>query len=312
MSQQGNTSLQSEAAGFPLEFRHMGQRARIWKGFTRFVRTKPLGAAGGFIILGLIFVAVFAPVIATEEPKLLVDKVYLDPAFQDGWNNWGSDHLGRDVFSRIIYGSRLSLYVGILATFWGTTLGLVWGLLQGYWGGSWFDTVSQRLVEAKQSVPGLILALTFMAAFGPSITNVIIAIGLFYIPSSARTIRSTTLSIREYMYIDAARAIGASTPRIIFLHILPNTMAIYLVLISLHMGGAIIAESSLSFLGVGVPVDEPSWGGMVTYGTEQALLGGIPWLAIFPGVAIALVVYSFNLLGDALRDTWDPRLRGSR
>ena len=290
MSQQGSDSLQQDVTQIPLAFRNVGQRTRLWKGFTKFVRSKPLGAAGGAIIVMLILVAVFASAIAPYGPKLLIGKVYLDPAFFEGWNHWGTDHLGRDIFSRIMYGSRLSLYVAIIATFWGTSLGVVWGLLQGYWGGSWFDTISQRLVEAKQSVPGLILALTFMAAFGPSITNVIVAIGLFYIPSSARTIRSTTLSIREFMYIDAARAIGASTPRIIFLHIFPNTMAIYLVLISLHMGGAIIAESSLSFLGVGVPVDEPSWGGMVTYGTQQALLGGVPWLAIFPGVAIGLVV----------------------
>ena len=202
--------------------------------------------------------------------------------------------------------------MGVVATFWGTTLGLVWGLAQGYWGGKWFDTLSQRLLEAKLSIPGLILALTFMAVFGASVTNVIIAIGINYIPSAARTIRSAVLSIRETAYVDAARAIGASHARIVFRHIMPQTLSIYLVLTSLHVGGAIVAESSLSFLGLGAGPDVPSWGGLVTAGIPQTLSGNVPWLAIFAGGAIALTVYGFNLLGDALRDTLDPRLRGSR
>jgi peptide/nickel transport system permease protein len=229
-----------------------------------------------------------------------------------GLTNWGTDSLGRDIFSKMVYGSRLSLLIGFAATFWGVTLGYIWGLLQGYWGGSWFDTISQRIGEAKLSIPSLILALTFVAVFGPSIRNVIIAIGLNYVASGARTVRSLSLSIRENAYIDAARAIGAPTWRIIFVHVLPNTISIYLILLSLHIGGAILSEASLSFLGAGVPVDTPSWGGMVNQGTKQALLGGVPWLAIFPGTAIALTVYGFNLLGDALRDSLDPRLRGSR
>ena len=285
---------------------------RIRRAVFRFAREQPLGMIGALIILFLIVVSLASPAIATHPPKLIVDKIYLDPAFSESWNNWGTDHIGRDVFSRIVLGARLSLFVGLTATFWGTTVGLVWGLLQGYWGGTWFDTLSQRIVEAKLSIPSLILALTFMAVFGPSVTNVVIAIGLNYIASAARTIRSTTLAIREMVYVDAARAIGAPNWRIVFLHIMPNTFSIYIVLISLHVGGAIITEASLSFLGVGVPVDEPSWGGMVTRGTEQALLKGVPWLAILPGACIGLVVYGFNLFGDALRDTLDPRLRGSR
>ncbi|MBI4232991.1 MAG: ABC transporter permease [Chloroflexi bacterium] len=295
-----------------MALRPASRGARLWKGVSRFARNKPLGAAGGLICLFLLAVALAAPLIAPYPPKVMVGKIYVPPAFGEGWDHWGTDHLGRDVFSRIVWGARLSLFVGLSAPFLGTTIGLIWGLFQGYWGGSWFDTFSQRLLEAQLSIPGLVLALTFMAVFGPSITNVILAISLNYIPSSARTVRSTALSLREHAYVEAARAIGASTRRIVFLHMLPNTFSIYLVLLSLYVGAAIITEAALSFLGVGVPADEPSWGGMVTQGTEQALLGGVPWLALLPGLSIALVVYGFNLLGDALRDTLDPRLRGSR
>jgi ABC-type dipeptide/oligopeptide/nickel transport system permease subunit len=162
------------------------------------------------------------------------------------------------------------------------------------------------------AIPSLILALTFVAVFGPSIRNVIIAIGISYIPSQARIARSVALSLRETQYVDAARALGAPTWRILVFHIGPQMVSLYIIYLSLHLGGAIITESSLSFLGLGVPPDEPSWGGMITRGTQQALMGGIPWLALFPGLAIGAAVYGFNLLGDGLRDALDPRLRGSQ
>lgn len=284
----------------------------VARGLITFARRQPLGAVGALVCLILILVAAIGPEVVPENPREVVGRAYEQPAFAKSWNSWGTDGLGRDLFSRVLAGARVSLVVGLAATFWGTTVGVVWGLLQGYWGGGWFDTLSQRFLEAKLSIPGLILALTFMSVFGPSALNVVIAIGLNYIPSGARTIRSTVLAIREMSYIDAARAMGASHPRIIFYHILPNTMSLYLILTSLHIGGAIVAESSLSFLGLGAGPDVPSWGGLVSAGTSQALVGGVPWLAIFPGGAIALTVYGFNLLGDALRDTLDPRLRGSR
>ena len=312
MSRQRDMQLDSVPQEIALGFRGRSGRGRLWKALTRFVRNQPLGAIGGFVCLFLIVVALAAPAIATHPPKVIIGEIFEDPTFTQGLNNWGTDHLGRDVFSRIVWGAQISLLVGFSATFLGVTSGFVWGIVQGYWGGSLFDTSSQRILEAILAIPALILAMTFIAVLGPSVLNVIVAIAIRYLATAARTVRSTTLSIRENVYIDAARAIGASPWRIIFLHVMPNTFAIYLILLSLHIGGAIIAEASLSFLGVGVPVNQPSWGSMVTQGTRQALLGGIPWLAIFPGIAIAMVVYAFNLLGDALRDTLDPRLRGSR
>ena len=313
MNQPEQATLQS-ADAIALDLRARTRRSRLWKGFTRFVRNQPVGAFGAGICLFLIAVAVFAQWIQTMDPKIIPDDSipYGGPAFGEAWNNWGTDYLGRDVFSRVIIGAQLSLLVSFTANIWGTTTGVVWGLFQGYWGGSWFDTISQRMVEALLSIPALIMALTIMAVLGPSLQNIIIAIGLRYVGSGARTVRSSVLSVRENVYVDAARAIGASNMRILFLHIFPQVFSIYIILLSLHVGGAIIAESSLSFLGLGAGPDEATWGGLVTQGTQQALYGGVPWLAIFPGVAIALTVYGFNLFGDAMRDTLDPRLRGSR
>lgn len=284
----------------------------IVRTLVRFARNQPLGAVGGLICLFLLSVAAFGPMVVPHDPKQLVGLGFQDPALGVSWNNWGTDWLGRDLFSRIVAGARPSLFIGLTATFWGSTVGLIWGMLQGYWGGTRFDTISQRLLEVQLSIPGLILALTFISVFGPSLVNLIIAIGVNYVPSASRTIRSATLAIREKSYIDAARAIGAPPWRVIFLHVLPNTMSLYLIILSLHVGGAIIAESSLSFLGFGAGPDVPSWGGLVTAGTEEVLLGEVPWLVIFAGGAIALTVYGFNLFGDALRDAFDPRLRGSR
>lgn len=285
---------------------------RLSRGLLKFARSKPLGAVGGCVCVALILVALTAPFLVPHDPGEIVGRGFEQPALSTSWHNWGTDWLGRDLFSRVLAGTQISLLVGFTATLWGTTAGMLWGLFQGYWGGTWFDTLSQRINEAQLSTPGLILALTFMAIFGPSTTNVIIAIGLGYIASGARTIRSATLAIREMTYVDAARALGAPTWRIVLCHVLPNTISIYLVLLSLHVGGAIVAESSLSFLGLGAGPNVPSWGGLVTAGAQQALNGDTPWLALFPGAAIALTVYGFNLFGDALRDTLDPRLRGSR
>ena len=303
-----------EAASQELGFAAQGKWsvAKFTRLLRRFVRAQPLGTIGGIVCLFLIMLAAVGPLLVPHDPQELVGVKFLDPEFGESWNNWGTDWLGRDVFSRVIAGARISIIVGFTATFWGTTVGLIWGLLQGYWGGAWFDTVSQRLVEAMLSIPSLVMALTFMAIYGPSLTNVIIALGIRYVPSGARTIRSQVLSVRESTYIDAARGIGASNFRIIAFHILPNVMSIYLVLLSLHVGGAIIGESSLSFLGLGAGPNVPSWGGLVSGGTEQALSGGVPWLALFPGFSIILTVYGFNLFGDALRDVLDPRLRGGR
>ena len=297
-----------------LDARVRTRRARLWKGVTRFIRNQPVGTFGAGICLFLFIVAIFAPFIRTMDPRIIPEESlpFTSPAFSDSWNNWGTDYLGRDVFSRVIIGAQLSLLISFAANFWGTTSGLIWGITQGYWGASWYDTISQRFVEALLAIPALIMALTIMAVLGPSVENIIFAIGLRYVASGARTIRSSVLSVREHVYVDAARAVGASSTRILWQHILPQIMSLYIILLSLHVGGAILAEASLSFLGLGAGPDEPTWGGLVRQGTDVALLGSVPWLAIFPGTAIALTVFGFNLFGDALRDTLDPRLRGSR
>jgi peptide/nickel transport system permease protein len=221
----------------------------------------------------------------------------------------GGDHLGRDVFSRLIYGARISLYVGIVASFVGCTIGLAVGVLSVHFGGI-TDLVVQRIIDAMIAFPTLILAIAIMAALGSSLNNVVIALSIVYIPSTARILRSQAMAIKEMDYILAARAVGVGHLRVMIKHMIPNLMALYLVIVTFHLGGAIIAEASLSFLGVGTPIDVPSWGGMLS-GAASQYVALAPWLAVFPGMAIAIVVFSWNVLGDALRDVLDPRLRGT-
>jgi peptide/nickel transport system permease protein len=265
---------------------------------------KPLGAIGGAILVALVLIAVFAPSIAAYPPKALVGASLVAPG---GGYLLGTDEVGRDVLSRVVWGARLSLYVGILAVAAGTLAGLGWGIATGFLGGS-LDLFSQRIIDTLMAFPSLILALALVAAFGSSINNVVLAIAISIVPQSTRTIRSAVLGVKNSMFVDSARVVGASNMRIMVRHILPQTIPTYIVLASLYLGNAIIAEASLSFLGVGVPPDEPSWGGMMSGSTR--VLSFAPWVAIAPGSAISLVVYGFNLLGDALRDVLDPRLRG--
>ena len=271
-----------------------------------FVRKKPLGAISGMAIVVLVFVALTAPFLTPEDPDEIAG-----PRFEPPGRTYimGTDRLGRDVFSRVLYGSRLSLYVGVTSIALGITAGLFIALVTGYAGG-WVDTIVQRLVDTLQAFPGLILALFFLAIFQPSTSTVIIAITITYIAPATRILRGQVLTIKAQTYIEAAQAMGATFPRIILRHIMPNMLAIFVVLFSLTIGGAIVIEASLSFLGLTSTLGAPSWGRMVAYGTETLFLSG-PWLTVFPSVALAVTVYSFNMLGDALRDTWDPRLRQS-
>ncbi len=282
-----------------------GLPARSWTALTRFIRTKPLGAIGGMIVVLLVLVALLAPVLAPYDPRSTPALPWEAPSSQF---LLGADYIGRDVMSRLIYGARISLYVGLGSVLVGITGSFIIGVALTYIGGI-VDMVAQRIVDALMSLPGLLIALAIMAVVKPSLNTVILAIVIGMIAPVIRTVRSQVLSLKELDYVTAATAIGAPPWRIIFRHIVPNCFATYLVLATYYLGFAIIIESSLSFLGVGTPPDQPSWGAMLVRAASAHVKSG-PWLAIFPGLAIFLVVMGFNLLGDALRDVFDPRLRG--
>ena len=265
----------------------------------------PLGAIGAVIMALFVFAAVFAPVITGYDPLTTDAAVSLA---RPGAAHWlGCDFMGRDVYSRIVYGARISLAVGIGSTLLGSTLGILIGLPSGYLGG-WVDLLAQRLVDILQALPLLVLALVMAAALGPSLENVIIAIAIPLIPYVARVVRSNTLVLRELPFVEAAKAVGMSELRIAIRHVLPNTMAPLIVLATAQLGSAILTEASLSFLGLGIPEPHPSWGRMLSESAAEYVRTA-PWLVIFPGIAISLVVFGTNLLGDALRDLLDPRLR---
>jgi peptide/nickel transport system permease protein len=273
----------------------------------RFARKKPLGAAGAVIMTVIFVTAAFASLVATHDP-VIADAAHTFA--RPGAEHWlGTDSMGRDMFSRIVHGARVSLIVGVASTLLGSALGGVIGLLSGYAGGR-LDLVTQRVLDILQGLPLLVLAIVMSAALGQSMTNVVIAISVPIIPRDARVERSSVLSIREMQYVEAARALGLRHLRIAFRHIMPNTMGPFIVLCTAQLGSAILVEAALSFLGFGVPEPYPSWGRMLSVSaTEYAQKA--PHLVFFPGVAISLAVFGSNLLGDALRDVLDPRLRGA-
>ena len=280
--------------------------ARFARGTWSFAKRHPLGAAGAFAILVVAFLAGAAEIIAPydfSEPSPL-DRLQ-GPSTA---HFFGTDDLGRDTFSRVLYGSRLSLLVGVGAVAAGILHGSLWGLASGYIGG-WFDAIVQRVMDSIMSVPMLLMALVVVTVLGAGLQNVILALGFVLTPIAARVMRTEVLSAKENMYIDAARAIGASGLRIAFRHILPNVTAPILVLITINLGQAIIAEAMLSFLGLGPNL--PSWGEMLAGEGRQYMIVA-PWIALFPGLAITTTVLAFNLLGDSLRDEFDPRLRDGR
>jgi peptide/nickel transport system permease protein len=270
----------------------------------RLLRRQPLGAAGGVIVLVLIAVAVLAPRLAPHGPKEAGFAPYLAPSAQFPM---GTDQLGRDVLSRVIWGARLSLYVGLVSVLFGITAGSLWGAVTAYVGGA-ADTGSQRVVDTVMALPPIILALALMAALGQSVNNVIIALVVLLTPTAARTVRSIALGIIASPYMESARAVGATNLRIIARHLVPNCMAGYIVLVTTNVSYAIVVEASLSFIGAGAPPDEPSWGGMLTAGIQA--IETAPWMIFFPGLAISLAVFGLNLFGDSIRDVTDPRLRG--
>ena len=279
----------------------------LWGGVARFFRRAPLSAFWGVVAALIVAMAIAAPAIAPYPPLKSDFRAMQKPPNEKHW--FGTDQIGRDTLSRVIYGSQTSLTVALGAVLFGTTVGALWGLACGYFGGR-FDMVSQRVIEFLQSFPDLILAMAIAMALGGGVMTVIVAIAITRIPFGGRVIRSVVLSLKEMQYVEAARGLGASHQRLMFRHILPQCVAPYLILATTHLGVAIIIEASLGFLGVGIPPPTPTWGNMLS---DSLNAGLVPpwWLVLFPGVAITITVLAFNLLGDGIRDMLDPRLRGS-
>jgi peptide/nickel transport system permease protein len=276
-----------------------------WDELIHFVRKYPLGAFGAVLMIVFVFFAVFSEVVATHDPTTTNAALSLDPPSATAF--MGNDFMGRDVYSRIVHGARISLIVGMSSTLMGGLIGMVIGLISGYLLG-WVDLVTQRVMDIMQALPLLVMALVMAAALGPSLQNTIIAISIPLVPRVARVVRSSTLGIREMPFVEAARAMGMSEMRIAFFHVLPNTLAPFIVLATAQLGAAILVEASLSFLGLGVPEPHPSWGRMLSESAAEYVREA-PWLVIFPGVVISAAAFGTNLLGDAMRDSLDPRLR---
>jgi peptide/nickel transport system permease protein len=277
----------------------------IWSKILRHAASHPLGVVGAVIMLVFVFAAVFADLITVYGPTTTNSAISLLPP--EHGHPLGADAMGRDIYSRIVYGARISLAVGLGSTFLGSVFGVALGLTSGYIGG-WVDLIIQRLVDVLQAVPLLVLALVMAAALGPALDNTIVAIAIPLIPYTARVIRSNALTLREQPFVEAARAVGMSEFRIAVRHVLPNTVAPLIVIATAQLGAAILTEASLSFLGLGVPEPHPSWGRMLSESAAEYVRVA-PWLVIFPGIAISLAVFGTNLFGDALRDILDPRLR---
>jgi ABC-type dipeptide/oligopeptide/nickel transport system permease subunit len=287
------------------------QTARgMWAAAALLARRKPLGAVSAVVILGLLAVALLAPLLAPRDPYALNLNEHGLPIRMQGPTAafpLGTDPLGRDVLSRIVYGTRVSLIVGFASVLIGTTLGTVLGLLSGYWEGR-IDYVIQRGVDTTMAIPGIVLALAVMSVLGQSLVNIILVIALVIAPGASRVVRGTVLAVKQSTFVDAAQALGASPGRIVARHVLPNVFAPILIIATVWLGNAIVIEAALSFLGLGTPPPTPTWGAMLS-GEGRRNLETAPYLAIFPGVAISVVVLAFNMLGDALRDLLDPRLR---
>jgi peptide/nickel transport system permease protein len=274
-------------------------------GFRQFLRTSALGRLGFFLSLALVLAAIFAPWLAPYSPSTQNLPERLQPPSAQHW--MGTDDLGRDAFSRVLYGARVSITVGVSVVLASGILGLVLGALAGYFGGLLDSVVNVILINAFLSFPGILLAIAFAAFLGPGLDKVIIALSITGWAGYARLARAQALKVREMDYVAAARSLGASHARILGRHILPNIIQPVLVQATIGMAAAILAESTLSFLGVGVLAPTPSWGAMLNDARSHLL--DSPYLAVFPALAVMLAVLAFNLLGDALRDWLDPRTR---
>ena len=279
----------------------------FWGGVARaLVRNHPFEFFfSGLIILLIVGMAAFASFIAPAPPEFQdVRAVQQSPSFD---HPFGTDNIGRDVLSRVSYGARISLRVGFAATILGISIATVLGAVSGYFGG-WLDMVLQRIVDTMMAFPSLVLILLIVAMFGNQEHFVILAIAIFIIAAPSRVVRAEVLSVKERLYVEAARATGCGNVRILTRHILPNIFHVIIVIASINIAGAILVEAALSFLGLGIPAPAPSWGNMIS-GQNTFYLRAAPWMLIFPGLALSLTVYAFNMMGDALRDVLDPRLR---
>jgi peptide/nickel transport system permease protein len=275
--------------------------------FSRLIREKPLGTIGGVIVLILLLVGILADVLAPYGFNEIILADRLSPP--SATHVLGTDNLGRDMLSRVIYGARISMYVGLAVATMATGIALTIGSISGYLGGA-VDLFVQRFVDAVMCFPQLVVMLTIIAVLGPGLLQVIIVLGVWGgLGGRVRVLRSAVISVKENVYVEAARSIGARNAKIVLRHILPNILAPTIVIFTIEMGQAILTEATLSFLGYGIPPPMPSWGGMLSGSGRQYMLLA-PWMALWPGLALATVVYGINMLGDGLRDILDPRLRG--
>ena len=283
------------------------RRPRLLVLALRFCRRKPLGVIGAVIVVGLIVMAIFADRIAPHAYDESITGARMKSPSAQFW--MGTDNLGRDIWSRVVYGARISVTVGFATVALATLLAALVGVSSAYLGGA-YDILVQRVVDAWMSFPALVIVLSLVAALGPGLVNLILALSILGAAGASRVIRGAALSTMQNPYVEAARALGAGHARVIVYHVLPNVMATIIILATIGLGTVILAESALSFLGFGIPPPYPSWGGMLS-GSGRSFMYRAPWMALFPGSAISVAVFGFNMFGDALRDLLDPRLRGA-
>jgi peptide/nickel transport system permease protein len=279
--------------------------AYAWPAIRKFIVTKPLGTIGGVIILLMALTALFADALAPYNPYEINQLLQFKAPSLQHW--LGTDEFWRDMLTRLIYGARIALFIGLVAAFVGSTAGAILGVFSAYMGGK-VDLIMQRIMDVMLAFPLLILALAIVSVLGRSIPNVVLAIAIPIIPRTTRIVRSSALSVKENVFVEAARAVGSQHWRVMARHILPNVMAPYLIMLTAQLGNAILVEASLSFLGLGTTEPTPSWGLMLS-GSAASYAEKAPWVAVFPGLAITLAVFGFNLFGDSLRDALDPKLR---
>ena len=272
-----------------------------------FARRKPLGAIGGVIVLGLLVMAIFADRIAPHSYSASIAGARMKPPSAAFW--MGTDNLSRDIWSRVVYGARISVTVGFATVALATLMATAVGVSSAYFGGA-YDILMQRVVDAWISFPALVVILSMIAALGPGLANLVLALSILGAAGASRVIRAAALTVMASPYVEAARALGAGHLRIVTLYVLPNVLATILILATIGLGQVILAEAALSFLGFGIPPPYPSWGAMLS-GSGRSFMYYAPWMALFPGAAISLAVFGFQMLGDALRDVLDPRLRGA-